>query len=446
MSLRGRVALGLAWLGLCGTVAAAEWTGFRGSAGTGVAPPATIPTTWSATENLRWKVAVPGAGWSQPVVWGDRVYVTTALAAEAIRPKDFRTGVSDPRSMPGSKAAPPDTMIQWQVLALGLSDGASQWTATASEGKPQFAIHPSNTYATETPLVDAQGVYAFFGATGTLTALDHQGQKRWQQELGAHPVTENFGTGASPVLVDGVVIVQAFNQDQAFLVGFDAQSGAEKWRIVREEAASSWSTPFVWRHSGRTEVLAAGGKLLTSHDPQTGAELWRVGGLEMPSTGSITGDAERVYFGHRSPFASGPLYALVAGASGDQSPAAGSKEIKCQAWSRASAAPGMPSPLVAGGHVYTLNSSVIACHDAATGEPRYKERLAKLGSIAASPVAVDDKLVVVGETGHAVVLALGPEFRVLGTPQLDDVFWSSPAVAEGQLLLRGIDALYCVGH
>lgn len=428
-----------------GRVPAGDWNQFRGPASTGVADPATIPLSWSSDENLAWKTPLPGSGWSQPIVIGQQVLVTAAVSDPPLRPKDMKAGVSDPRSMPGSKAAPPEVELAWQVLSLDLATGQVQWATTVSAGRPQYAVHPSNTYATETPAGDAQGVYVFFGATGTVAAVDLAGGLRWKQELGAHPTTENFGTGSSPVLFDGKLYVQSFNEDEALLVCYDARSGEERWRVSREKPGTSWSTPLVWTHAKGTEIIVSGSKLMTSHDPQTGAELWRVAGIDVPTTSSIAADRERIYFGYRSPFASGPLYALPAGARGDLSPEGSGLKLRDEAWSRPSAAPGMSSPLSVGGCLYVINGNVLTCHDAATGQPHYKERLAKLGTIAASPVAIDDKVVLLGETGHAVVIKVGPTFEALGTPEIPDVFWSSPAVADGRLLLRGVDGLYCVG-
>lgn len=444
MSVR-RAILGLVVTASLADPAAAEWPQFRGPKGNGTAAPATIPLEWSETKNIAWKIPLPGAGWSQPVVFNGRIFVTSAVSDPPIRPKDFSAGAKDPSSIPGlTKRKAPDVTIDWRVIALDLQTGKTLWNQAALTGKPKYAIHPSNTYATETPAVDAHGVYAYFGATGTVAAFDREGQPLWKRELEASPTLQSLGTGSSPALFEGKLFIQSFHEERAFLVCLDTRTGGEKWRVTRDKAATSWSTPLVWRTPTRVEVVASGGQLMTGHDPETGKELWRVTGINVPGASSLTADRDRVYFGYRSPFGTTPLYALRAGATGDQTPAAGEKAIKSEAWSRAGAAPGMPSPVAAGGYVYTLNDNVLNCVDAATGEVKYKERLPNLRSIAASPVAVGDKVIVLDENGKAVVLKAGPTLDLLGRGQLDDTFWASPALTGGTLLFRGIDHLYCI--
>ncbi len=418
-----------------------DWPQFRGASGTGVAPAADIPLEWSETKNVAWKVAL-GSGWSQPVVLGDVVFATAAVGERLERPVDFEKGVADPRTMKAGE--PPAVSIDWQVIALDLKTGAVRWTQTATSGKPKFPIHPSNTYASETPAADANGVYAFFGATGTAAAFDHAGKALWKKELGAHSTANGYGTSSSPALHEGKLFVQCFNEETAFLVCLDARTGAEKWRATREKPGTSWSSPLVWRSAKRVEVVASGGRLTTSHDPETGKELWRAAGVDGPGMCSFAADAERLYFGQKAPQSNPPLYALAAGATGDLSPAGNSTDLKSQAWALKGSAPGVPSPVAVDGLLYVLADGLLSCHDAASGERLYKERLGEKGIFAASPIVVGDKLVALDEFGSATVLRVGPEFEVLGRGKLDDVFWSTPAVAGSALLLRGVDHLYCV--
>lgn len=421
-----------------------DWPQFRGPAGAGRSAASGVPNDWSDEQNLAWKATVPGAGWSQPVIQGNQVYVTTAVSETPVRPKGFMAGVIDPATRAGKSAQPPDQTFEWRVLAYDLTTGAPRWSQTIEAGRPQFAVHPSNTFATETPAADDAGVYVFFGATGTVAALTPQGQVRWRRELGTYRTMENFGTGSSPALHEGKLFVQCFNEEKAFAVCLDTTTGQEVWRVDRAEPGSSWSTPLVWRNTAQTEVLFSGGKLLTSHDPHTGRELWRVKGIDVPGASSLAADDVNVYFGYRSPFATGPLYALAAGASGDQSPSANTSDIACQRWTAPGSAPGMPSPLAVGGFVYTLNNNVLCCHEALTGKPLYRQRVRGLGSVAASPLAIEQRVLLLDEAGNAVLLALGPEYKELGRGKLSDTFWASPAAAGDSLLLRGVDHLYCI--
>jgi outer membrane protein assembly factor BamB len=227
---------------------------------------------------------VPGQGWSQPVVVGETVYLTAALGEGLDAPIGFAAGVDDPRSAKADAA--PDVTIEWRVLAFDLATGKERWSASVCKAKPRYSIHPSNTWASETPVADANGVYAFFGATGTLAAFDTAGEPLWKSELGAHPMMFGYGTASSPAILDGKVFVQSFGEDGGWLACFEAKNGKELWRITRD-AGSSWATPLLWRNQERTELVVSGFKLITSHEPASGKELWRVAGVFGPIMSSF---------------------------------------------------------------------------------------------------------------------------------------------------------------
>lgn len=434
--------LALLQAGVVGRSLAADWPQFRG----GLAQGLSADTTFAGEPKIAWQVTVPGAGWSQPIVFGKTIYLTTAVADPPIVPKNFARGVADPRSMPGSKPTVPDATVAWRVEALELESGKALWSATAATGKPKYAIHPSNTYATETPCADEQGVYAYFGATGTAAAFDHAGKTLWTRELGAHPTDENFGTGSSPVLFDGKLFLQCYSKDQAALVCLNARTGDELWRVDREKAGTSWCTPLVWQNRQRTEIIASGQKLMTSHDPATGAELWRISGINVPSTSSITATSDAIFFGFRAPFSAGPLYALSAGLSGDLSPPEGKTDIKDQLWAKPGAGPGMPTPLVVGDCLYVLNNNVLNCHDARTGDLHYKQRLPEMATVAASPVGNQGQIMIVDEKGKILFVRAGATFTTDAALDLNDVVWSTPAITSGRLLVRGVERLYCISQ
>lgn len=419
-----------------------DWPQFRGPRGTGVVPEAAIPLEWSETQHVAWKAEVPGQGWSQPVAMKGTVFVTTAVGEELEAPMGMAAGVADPRTMKAGTA--PEVTIDWRVLALDLATGKEKWSVSAARGEPKFPIHPSNTYATETPAADADGVYAYFGATGTLAAYDHAGKPLWKAELGAYPVVQGYGTASSLALHQGRLFVQCFNAEQAFLACFDTHGGKELWRVKHEKPATSWSSPLVWHNAKRVELVASCGKLMTSHDPASGKELWRVAGVQGPSSCSFGADEERLYFGQTSPGGNPPLYALTAGSDGDLSPAQGSSDLKGQAWVARSASPGTPSPVVVDGLLYIASETLLTCRDASTGEQIYKERVPDMVTIIASPIVVGDKLLLLDEEGRAAIVQAGPEFQLVGHGKLDDLFWSTPAVAGDALLLRGAERLYCI--
>jgi outer membrane protein assembly factor BamB len=424
---------------------AADFPQFRGANGAGMAEATSIPMNWSTNENVAWKVEVPGAGWSQPVLIGERLYLTTAVSDKNLKPKDFSDGVKMPQSMGlGGLNKAPNTVIQWQVHCYNATTGERLWAETVAEGKPKFPIHPSNTYATESPVADADGIYAFFGATGTVAALNHQGQIRWRQELGAFATSSGFGTGSSLAIYNGKVFVQHFTNGSGILICFDTKTGDQVWRVDREKKESSWSSPIVWKNNLRVELLSSGNDLICSYDPDSGRELWRLSNVKSPTACSIAADSRQIYFGGSDPFSTGPLFAMQAGASGDVSPKKKNETFEKCSWYEAKGGPGMPSPVSSGTYVYVVDKNILKCYDAATGDRLYQNRLSWSSMVAASPIVIGDKLLVISESGDAALIKVGREFEVVGGGKLDDVFWSTPAIGEGAIYFRGVDALYCV--
>ncbi|MEQ1893514.1 MAG: PQQ-binding-like beta-propeller repeat protein [Planctomycetota bacterium] len=417
-----------------------DWPQFRGPRGNGVVPAAPLPRSWSETESVAWKIAIPGHGWSQPIVVGDTLYVTTAVGPGSPRPLTYQAGVDAPDT---SKDPVPASEIDWRVIAYDLASGKERWQASAAHGAAKFQIHPSNTHAPETPAADASGVYAYFGSTGTVAAFDTAGKARWKVELGAYPTQDAFGTGSSPVLHGGKLFVQVFSEERSFLVALDTQDGQEAWRVERG-VGTAWNTPVLWDTGARIELVASGKKHIAGYDPASGKVLWALAGIDTPDSSSPGWDAERLYFGFRGVGVNGPLYALKAGASGVITPPEGKRALVGEAWQTALSAPGMPSPVSVNGQVFVLAGGFLSCFDAKTGIPRYKERLDGSGVVVASPIAVGDELVIVGESGKGFLVSTGPQFEVKGGGQLDDVLWATPTVAGDALLLRGIEHLYCL--
>jgi outer membrane protein assembly factor BamB len=423
---------------------ASDWPQFRGPSGTGVSEDASIPMEWSKDKHLGWKTAIPGVGWSQPVNVGSLVFVGSALSDQSHRPTDYNSGIADPYTLSGAKAPVPDIMLHWKVFALDLQSGAIQWEREVASGKPKYPIHPSNTYASETPAADESAVFAWFGAAGVIVAYDHTGHLIWQKQLGVFRQQNNYGTASSPRLYEGRIYLQCFNEEQAVLICLDARGGQEIWRVARPIVGTAWNTPLIWHNAHRTELIVCAQKLMTSHDPLTGREHWRASGVDMPMIPSLSADARRPYFGYLSPTAGGPLYALAAGADGEQCPGRSDKAFLTEASKAPDAAPGMPSPLAVAGCVYVLNDNVLRCLDAATGKEHFKQRLPGFRTVVASPLAIGRQVVILDEVGHAAVIQAGPEFEILGQSRLEDRFWASPAIANGALILRGLEYLYCI--
>jgi outer membrane protein assembly factor BamB len=300
--------------GTSGTIALADFPQFRGPRGWGVANGQPIPTTWSAEQNLTWRVAVPGAGWSAPVIIGDRLYLTSAVAEDGRKPKNFADGVKTPQSMGlGTFTPAPNISIAWTVFCLDKNTGEILWQKVIETAKPQYAIHPSNSYATETPVADLQGIYVYFGAIGKVVALNHFGELLWQHDIGVFKTSNNFGTGSSLAIHQGKVFVQNFSEGSADLICFDCASGQEQWRNKRDRNATSWSSPLVWDNQQRVELIVSGGEQVDSFDPSSGSRLWTLNKVKAATACSVTADAQRLYFGGSDPFFSGPLFAVSAG-------------------------------------------------------------------------------------------------------------------------------------
>jgi outer membrane protein assembly factor BamB len=441
--LMNRLFLALAvGLGLCLStpVEAEDWPQFRGPSGSGTTKGTVLPTEWSADKNVAWKVKLPGTGLSQPVVVGDKLFVTAAVSDKLRKPKSFGGGVIET-----GRERLPDVEIDWQVVALDRTTGKTLWAKSATKGKPKYPVHACNSYATETPCADAERVYAYFGATGTVAAFDHTGKEVWKAELGAYPTVVNWGSGSSPTLGGGKVFINCFSQESAFVVALDCKTGKESWRFKWGDKGinTSWSSPLVWANSKRTELAVCGPGWVSGLNLATGAELWRMSGFQ-PFSSSPTVDGDILYVSNGGQSSVGPLLGIKAGASGDITTKEDEKPSEFVAWSVTAGGAGWSSPLAHKGFLYVPGKGTLACYDAKTGKQQYKERLPKLNRLIACPVGTGDQVLLLNEDGSTAMIKAGPKFEVVGNGKLDDNFWSSPAVAGGDLYLRGVDHLYCV--
>jgi outer membrane protein assembly factor BamB len=441
-----RIALACALMG--GPSWAADWPQFRGGEALGHADAARVPLEWGEGKNLAWRTPIPGAGWSQPVVVGDRIYLTTAVAPSGGRPSGMTGGVMSLSTW--GMGSPPAEPIDWRVVCLDRTTGQAVWMKSIVQARPKFGKHASNTYATETPCASADGVYAFFGATGTVVALDPTGRERWRRELGPQPIQNQFGTGSSPLLVsdvqgNGRLLIQLFNEDAGSLVCLDAATGLDVWRAEGPKG-TSWSTPIAWMNDGGLEVITAGQGMVVAFDPATGAERWRFGGIDTSFACSVVADRDGVYFGTSSPGSRAPAFALARGCRGDVTLPKGQTKSDAVRWSTTKCGVGMPSPVVVGDHLYFFDK-IAVCFDKRTGEERYRKRLPTGSTAVGSPLVVGDRIYLVNERGKTVVVQAGPEFKVLAESALgtsDEIFWATPAAADDALFIRSSDALYCI--
>jgi outer membrane protein assembly factor BamB len=425
---------------LCSVCAAVggNWAQFRGPNAAATSAEKTLPVEWGADKNLAWKVKVPGYGWSSPIVWGDKVFVTTAVADKQKEP----TGSA--RWEPGGLLRGPDSVYRSEVYCLNAADGKVVWKRTAAANKPA-PITTSNTYASETPVTDGQRVYAYFGMTGVY-CYDFAGKEQWKKDLGPLNTEAGHGTGASPALDGERLFIQRDNQEKSFLLALDAKTGKELWRVNRAEM-TGWSTPLVWKNRVRTEVVCLGSKQVRSYDPATGKLLWQLSGTNGQSFASPIAGEDLLYAGTGGQQGGGrPLFAVKAGASGDITLKPGATSNSGVAWYQSNAGPLISTPLLYQGHLYILEQTlgIVSCYDSRTGKQVYRKRLPQARGFLASPWAYDGKVFCLDESGQTFVLKSGAKFELLGRNKINERCWATPALAGGALFLRTVDHLYCI--
>ena len=417
-----------------------DWPQFRGPLGNSALPDEAHPVEWNSKNNLAWKVTIPGGGWSSPVISGDRVFLTTAVG-EGLRPKGFSDGVASMRTFFGS-AGKTIGKISYEVHCLRLSDGKLLWKRQIIEAAPPHRVHPSNTYATETPATADGRVYAYFATIGMVVCLDKEGTEIWKRNIGAYPTSSSFGTGSSLAYDRGRIFLQCDNQEKSFVLAINGEDGKDLWRANRT-GRTCWSSPLVWRNRLRTELVVCGSGDVVGYEPDSGKPLWRLSGVGGSFSASPAADLNRIYFGNSGPGRSGPLVALNAGASGELT-LGSPKSSSGIAWVQQNSGPGLASPVSDGKIVYVAGRGILTAYDAESGKRVYRTRLEGAGSVAASPWVAGSSLFVLGESGITNRIQTGPEFKLEGANAVDGLFWSTPSVAGGSLLLRSSDSLYCL--
>ncbi|HTU91615.1 MAG TPA: PQQ-binding-like beta-propeller repeat protein [Gemmataceae bacterium] len=420
------------------------WPSFRGPNGSGVADGQHPPLAWDVKTgaNVRWKVPIAGLGHSCPIVWGDRVFVTTAVSGDP-NPK-VRTGNY------GDVDSVNDTSKHsWQVVCLDRASGKILWTRTAFEGVPKIKRHLKGSQANCTPATDGKRVVACFGPEG-LYCYNFEGKLLWKRDLSsidssfAMDREYEWGFGSSPVIHDGLVILQCDLSKDSFIAAYRLEDGSRAWSTPRDEIPS-WSSPVVWRNRQRAELVTNASQYARGYDPATGKELWRLAKkseatIPMPVIGE---DLVYISSGNR-PIQ--PIIAVRPGAAGDISLAPNGDRSERIAWSKKRGGPYMTTPLVYGRYLYVCsNAGMLTCYEADTGKEIYKERLGGV-SYTASPVAADGRLYFTTEQGEVRVVKTGPKFELLAVNNVGDVCMATPAISGGTLFVRSQHYLFALGR
>jgi outer membrane protein assembly factor BamB len=460
---------------LSSAAAEGHWPQWRGPAGNGVAVSANPPTVWSETNNVNWKVKIPGSGAATPIVWGNQVFVQTAIpTGKKVEPAADRAGAFNvaPQvaGLPQAPAAPPTDLPPGQrrrggpggsggfggrggggerptefhefvLLCIDRQTGKTLWQRVATNSVPHEGHHRDHGYASHSPVTDGKFVFAWFGSRG-LHCYDMSGKLQWSQDFGDQRTAAGFGEGGSPALFGDTLIVNWDHEGEDFITALDKKSGKALWKESRDEH-TSWSTPFIVEHNAKAQIITAASGKVRSYDPANGKVLWECAGLGsnvIPTP--VAGDGMLFAMsGHQRP----ALLAIKLGRTGDLS---GTDAI---AWKIERETPYVSSSLLLGDSLYFFSrtSGRLSCYEAKTGRPRYEatpiEAISNPG-VYASLVAAAGRIYLVGRNGATVVIKHSEKLEVLATNKLDEKFEASPAVVGRELFLRGHENLYCVAE
>jgi outer membrane protein assembly factor BamB len=427
--------------------AANYWPQWRGPLCNGVAPSADPPVSWSETNNVRWKAALPGFGTSTPIIWGNHVFILSAIepgrtaseggppaASTAAAPGGGRGGRGGGGGFGIDK---PSAACRFLVLDYDRLTGKLLWQQTACEEMPHEGHHRDHGFASASPVTDGEHVYPYFGSRG-LYCYDFQGNLKWSKRFGKMQTRSSFGEGTSPALYGDTLIILWDHEGDDFIVALDKRTGQEKWRQARNER-TGWTTPLVVSRGDRTEVMVSATGKIRSYDFATGKLLWECGGMTDNPIPSAVAGPDLAYF--ISGYKGSALLAIKLGRSGDLT---GTEAV---AWEHHRSTPYAPSPLLYGDWLYffSVNDAMISCLDARTGKAQYQaERLDNIFGMYASPVGAAGRVYVAGRDGKCAVLKHGPKLEILARNALDDRFDASPAAVAKELFLRGHRNLYSI--
>ncbi len=423
-----------------------NWPSFRGQNAAGIADNQNLPEAWDGEKGtaIKWKARIPGLAHSSPVVWEDKVFVTSAISS-----KDKAT--FKPGLYGAGDASDDKSVHQWKVFCLDKKTGKTVWDKVAYEGVPLEKRHIKSTYASSSPATDGRYVVAFFGSQG-LYAFDMKGKQVWKKDLGrldvgAYDLPEyEWGTASSPIIYKDLVIVQCDTSKEDFLMAVNIKTGETVWKTDRTELPS-WATPTVFQGKARTELITNAPNFIRGNDPETGKELWKLGdssNITAP-TPIFSGDLIVVASGRRP---TAPVYVIRAGASGDITLPKDKTSSQQIAWSRQKTGSYMPTPLIYQGLLYVLkNEGIFTCFDLASGEEKYQQRIPHQGSgFSGSPVASDGKIYLPSEDGDIFIVKAGDKFELLGKNSIGQLLMATPAISGGMMFVRGEKDLFAIGR
>ena len=441
------------------------WPQFRGPESNPVGTHAKLAERWSKTENVEWAQDIPGRGWSSPIVTGGKVYITTVTTDGKSKPPQIGTEYSNEyvaelqkQGLPIEEVIkrvterdielPNEVTIHYWLYCLNLKSGQVDWKKEFHTGQPPGGRHRKNSFVSETPATDGKFVYVLVANMG-LWAFDLKGNVVWKTPLDANPIYLDFGTGSSPALAGNLVIVLCDNEKQQFIAAYDKQTGKQVWRTNRDLGGkgqpvqrSGWSTPYVWRHPERTEIIAVGPETVVSYDLK-GKELWRMAGMATTPIPTPFAYQGLLYInGGRGR----SLFAIRPGAAGDITLKQDQTSNEYIVWSQPRAGTYLPSSLAYEGAIYSLTETgILNRFDAKTGKQTYKTRIDPAATaFTTSPWAYNGKLFCLSEEGQTFVVNTTEEFKLSHVNELDDMAQASPALVGERLLIRTEHRLYSI--
>jgi outer membrane protein assembly factor BamB len=424
--------------GVCAGQAQDNWPAWRGPLGSGVSPTGNPPLTWSETQNVRWKVPVPGKGTSSPIVWGDKIFFLTAIETDRKGTPEPAPASSDgPAPFHGGKA--PKNVHKFDVVCLDLATGKTLWQKTAREVVPHEGHHPDHGFASYSPVTDGKLLWASFGSRG-VHCYDLAGEHKWSRDLGRLRAKMAFGEGSSPALAGDALIVVMDQEDESFIYALNKDTGEILWKQHRDED-TSWATPAIAEVNGKLQAIVSATNRIRSYDVATGDLVWQCGGQTQNVIPTPIVSDGMVFC--TSGFRGSELQAIELGHTGDLT---GTKAVR---WQVSKATPYVPSPILYGDNLYvcSMNKAAISCYHAQTGKLNFsQENLDGVKDIYASPVGAAGRVYFVGRKGTTQVIANSEKFEILATNVLNDEIDASPAVVGDRILLKGKKNLYCIGE
>ena len=449
-----------------GAAGPTDWPQFRGANGSGLADASNLPTEWSVTKNVSWVANIPGRGWSSPIVWRNRVYVTTAVNKGGF--KQPSTGIfgNDFAAELTKQGLPPAEVnkrviardielsdevesVSYVVMAIDAVSGKVIWQHEAHTGKPPGGRHRKNTYASETPATDGERLYASFGGNVGLFCYSLDGKLLWKRVWTPQPMYLDFGTASSPVVHNGRVYQLHDSEGDSFLTALDAKTGEVVWTSPRTafeaRQKSGWATPFIWQTKERTEIVTVGKGMVVSYSLD-GKELWRLRGMTQATPTPVSGGGLLFVGSGSQGEANRPMFAIKPGGTGDISLKPNETTGEFVAWSQPRASGYITSPLFYRGRLYAINDNgVMQVFNAQTGEELYKARVGGVGStFSSSPFASNGHIYAVNEDGVTIIFNEGAAYEEIGKNSLDEMSLATPAADASSLFIRTQTKLYRV--